>query len=164
MTTSRVYYIVMTRYFHKLAKVRYKTLKAYIAGKGEEYTASEERENHAKSQPPPHEPPPRREEEQSSTTESGRYEESEPPPNEPPKVRVYCSECGTENSSEAKFCQKCGKPLGQSGRSTPLEANEAGAIWNPNAAANWSILFTPAFGSYLQMLNWRTLSEPAKAS
>ena len=80
------------------------------------------------------------------------------------EARTCCSQCGTENSSEAKFCQKCGKPLGQSERSTPLEASEAGAIWNPNAAASWSLPFTPAFGSYLQMLNWRTLGEPAKAS
>ena len=31
----------------KEINLAYKTLKAYIAGKGEEYTASEERENHA---------------------------------------------------------------------------------------------------------------------
>jgi hypothetical protein len=46
----------------------------------------------------------------------------------------------------------------------PLEASEGGAIWNPEAAGVWSFFFTPAFGSYLQMLNWRTLGEPAKAS
>lgn len=33
------------------------------------------------------------------------------------------------------------------------------AIWNPNAAANWCLLFTPAFGAYLNMLNWRALGE-----
>ena len=32
-------------------------------------------------------------------------------------------------------------------------------IWNPNAAANWCLLFTPAFGAYLNMLNWRALGE-----
>ncbi|MGE0040402.1 MAG: hypothetical protein AB7H88_06375 [Vicinamibacterales bacterium] len=37
------------------------------------------------------------------------------------------------------------------------------AIWNPNAAANWSLIFTPAFGAYLQALNWEALGEPAKA-
>jgi hypothetical protein len=37
-------------------------------------------------------------------------------------------------------------------------------IWNPNAAANWSFLFTPAFGSYLQMKNWKTLGQPGKAT
>lgn len=38
------------------------------------------------------------------------------------------------------------------------------AIWNPNAAANWSLLFSPAFGSYLHMRNWRALGEPDKAA
>lgn len=38
------------------------------------------------------------------------------------------------------------------------------AIWNPNATANWSLIFSPAFGSYLQMLNWRALGEPEKAA
>jgi hypothetical protein len=37
------------------------------------------------------------------------------------------------------------------------------AIWNPNAAANWSLLFTPTFGAYLHMLNWRALDEPRRA-
>jgi uncharacterized protein YecT (DUF1311 family) len=38
------------------------------------------------------------------------------------------------------------------------------AIWNPNAAANWSFIFTPAFGSYLQMKNWNALGESSKAT
>jgi hypothetical protein len=33
------------------------------------------------------------------------------------------------------------------------------ALWNPNAAAGWSILFTPLFGAYLHMLNWRALGD-----
>ena len=37
-------------------------------------------------------------------------------------------------------------------------------IWNPGAAANWSLLFTPAFGAYLQMKNWDTLGEHARAA
>jgi hypothetical protein len=40
----------------------------------------------------------------------------------------------------------------------------APAIWNPNSAANWSLVFTPAFGAYLHMKNWEALGEPAKAS
>lgn len=31
-------------------------------------------------------------------------------------------------------------------------------------AANWSLIFTPAFGAYLQMLNWRTLGKTEKAA
>ena len=37
------------------------------------------------------------------------------------------------------------------------------AIWNPNAASNWSLIFTPAFGSYIHALNWRTLGETDRA-
>ena len=36
-------------------------------------------------------------------------------------------------------------------------------LWNPSAAANWSILFTPIFGAYLHALNWRALGRPDKA-
>lgn len=37
------------------------------------------------------------------------------------------------------------------------------ALWNPSATVNWSLIFTPAFGAYLQMLNWQALGEPGKA-
>jgi hypothetical protein len=37
-------------------------------------------------------------------------------------------------------------------------------LWNPNAAANWSLLFSPAFGAYLHMKNWQALGEPGKAT
>lgn len=44
----------------------------------------------------------------------------------------------------------------------PVEA--APALWNPNAAASWSILFTPIFGAYLQMKNWQALGEADRAA
>ena len=37
------------------------------------------------------------------------------------------------------------------------------ALWNPNAAASWSLLFSPVFGAYLQMRNWQVLGEGQKA-
>lgn len=37
-------------------------------------------------------------------------------------------------------------------------------LWNPNAAANWSLLFSPAFGAFLHMKNWQALGESTKAS
>jgi hypothetical protein len=37
-------------------------------------------------------------------------------------------------------------------------------LWNPNAAANWSLLLTPAFGAFLHMKNWEELGEPDKAA
>ncbi|MCK5716420.1 MAG: pilin [Thiomargarita sp.] len=45
---------------------------------------------------------------------------------------------------------------------TEKETN-CGAIWNPNAAVNWSLLFSPLFGSYIHALNWRTLGEEGRA-
>jgi hypothetical protein len=47
--------------------------------------------------------------------------------------------------------------------SAQSHGQSSNAIWNPNAASNWSLIFTPAFGSYLNALNWRTLGEPDRA-
>jgi hypothetical protein len=37
-------------------------------------------------------------------------------------------------------------------------------LWNPNAAANWSLLFTPIFGAALHAINWRVLGRPGRAT
>ena len=81
---------------------------------------------------------------------------------------MFCSQCGYENQEGANFCQKCGKRLVTNitlpdVRINHLPSNQQTAIWNPNAAAGWSMLFTPIFGSWLQMLNWRALGLPDKA-
>jgi len=49
--------------------------------------------------------------------------------------------------------------------SQPAEASPASgaAVWNPNAAAAWSLLFTPIFGSCLHYLNWKSLGEEERA-
>jgi hypothetical protein len=44
-----------------------------------------------------------------------------------------------------------------------LDAAAAPALWNPNAAANWSLLLSPIFGTWLHMLNWRALGETERA-
>lgn len=82
---------------------------------------------------------------------------------------MFCSNCGAAVQPTASFCQKCGSQLSRSvpPPTTPIAAatqEEGFSLWNPNAAANWSLIFTPAFGSYLQMLNWRTLGQHDKAS
>jgi hypothetical protein len=38
------------------------------------------------------------------------------------------------------------------------------AIWNPAAAALWSIVFTPAFGAYILMRNWEALGDHEQAA
>jgi len=49
--------------------------------------------------------------------------------------------------------------------SNDLEAlrQDPEALWNPTATVNWSLPFSPAFGSWLQMLNWQALGEPELA-
>lgn len=37
-------------------------------------------------------------------------------------------------------------------------------LWNPVGIAVWSVFFTPAFGAWLQMYNWRRLGEHGKAA
>lgn len=44
----------------------------------------------------------------------------------------------------------------------PTDSNAA--LWNPNAAANWSLLFSPVFGACLHALNWRSLGETERAA
>jgi len=36
-------------------------------------------------------------------------------------------------------------------------------LWSPNAAANWSLLFSPAFGAILHAKNWIELGEIDRA-
>lgn len=51
---------------------------------------------------------------------------------------------------------------------TPVDiaplAPVAPPLWNPDAAACWSLLLTPAFGAWLQMKNWTALGEDEEAA
>ena len=44
-----------------------------------------------------------------------------------------------------------------------LENQSKPNLWNPNAAANWSLLFTPLLGAWLHAKNWEKLKEPEAA-
>jgi len=37
-------------------------------------------------------------------------------------------------------------------------------LWNPNAAASWSLLLSPVFGAVLHMKNWQAMGDPARAA
>ncbi len=65
----------------------------------------------------------------------------------------------TEEEFQAKKRDLLGGTSGTPDANTPKEV----ALWNPNAAANWSVVFTPAFGAYLHSQNWRAMGENAKA-
>jgi uncharacterized membrane protein YfcA len=45
-----------------------------------------------------------------------------------------------------------------------VQGEAAPALWNPGAAASWSLLFSPAFGAFVHMKNWQALGEPEKAA
>ena len=81
---------------------------------------------------------------------------------------MFCNQCGSENRDNAQFCRKCGKSLADDAPGATLKSADSEkstqALWNPSAAVNWSLIFTPAFGSYLQMINWKALGEPQKAA
>lgn len=44
-----------------------------------------------------------------------------------------------------------------------MEENSQPKLWNPNSAANWSLLFTPIFGAWLHVKNWDELGKPEEA-
>ena len=46
----------------------------------------------------------------------------------------------------------------------PLGAAAAPPLWNPNAAANWCLLFSPMFGAWIQMKNWTALGQTQRAA
>mgnify|MGYP003583957953 FL=1 len=89
---------------------------------------------------------------------------------------MFCNQCGQTNSNDARFCSGCGSRLEtqniqtihippQLEKTEPLQPSKRKVgLWNPNAAANWSLLFTPIFGSYLQMKNWQALGKPEDAN
>jgi hypothetical protein len=45
-----------------------------------------------------------------------------------------------------------------------VQGEAAPALWNPGAAASWSLFLTPVFGAFLHMKNWEALGEPDKAA
>jgi hypothetical protein len=47
---------------------------------------------------------------------------------------------------------------------SPRPGEASPPLWNPSAAAKWSLLFSPIFGAALQMKNWQALGEPEKAA
>ena len=43
------------------------------------------------------------------------------------------------------------------------EASAEPELWNPTAAANWCIIFTPIFSAFLHARNWEALGDPERA-
>ena len=48
--------------------------------------------------------------------------------------------------------------------SLSTEPAEPPSLWNPNAAANWSLLFSPAFGAFIHARNAKALGRLEEAA
>ena len=88
---------------------------------------------------------------------------------------VFCAHCRIKIVRGARFCAGCGHSVEPNKTEVPRGVNAANysdqldssapspALWNPNAITNWSVLFSPVFGSILLSRNWKALGEPVKA-
>lgn len=63
--------------------------------------------------------------------------------------------------TEEEFQAQKAKMIG--GSTEAVAPQSDGSLWNPNAAANWSVIFSPVFGSYLHAKNWESLGQKDKA-
>ena len=87
-----------------------------------------------------------------------------PPANPPPNPPSYPPAVPPPYQPATPYPPAGPTPYGQSSpypSASPFPM--APALWNPGAAASWSLLFTPAFGAWLHASNWRTLGQPDKA-
>jgi hypothetical protein len=79
-----------------------------------------------------------------------------------------CSYCGREYDDIATACNVDGQVLVPMSPPPILTgpSGQSPALWNPNAAACWSLLFSPAFGAYLHSRNAEALgrADEAKAN
>ena len=85
---------------------------------------------------------------------------------------MFCTECGKQINSSAKFCASCGAQVTlvsapQSVTSVkppapPQPAASVESIWNPLAIVFWSLLFGPVWGTQLAWLNWKRIGNNEK--
>ena len=97
---------------------------------------------------------------------------------------MNCQYCNTPIPDGATFCPGCGTPTASippQGQVVPPQAcgqippqqpmygqqvpQQTGTpkLYNPTAAANWSVLFTPVFGGICIFKNYKTLGEQQRA-
>lgn len=86
-------------------------------------------------------------------------------------IKFQCSHCGQELEGSPELCGavlSCPSCSGTvsvpSAQGATNIAPASPPLWNPNAAALWSLLFTPAFGSVLLHLNAKALGRENEAN
>jgi len=79
---------------------------------------------------------------------------------------MYCIGCGADNFEGSLRCVRCGHDLATlrtDEYTKPKIDSSSPILWNPDAAAILSILFSPIFGAIICALNWRRLGQPRRA-
>tara|TARA_B100000609_G_C17207933_1_gene432081 strand:- start:1370 stop:2137 length:768 start_codon:yes stop_codon:yes gene_type:complete len=93
--------------------------------------------------------------------------------------KTKCTICGEEINVKDKLCPHCdstvevkseeskGDNLEPAAETAVVESSKNPddkiELWNPNAAANWSFLFTMVFGTFLHAKNWKALNKEEEA-
>ncbi|SFE63184.1 hypothetical protein SAMN04487869_1122 [Marinobacter sp. DSM 26671] len=70
---------------------------------------------------------------------------------------------GATTLTEEEFQRKKAEILSPGNSQDTASGPQSIEIWNPTAAANWSLLFSPIFGAFLQAKNWKSLGEQNKS-
>ena len=97
-------------------------------------------------------------------------------------LKMTCLKCGgsvefpEESEGATVLCPHCGKdlflyrgvravetPPAKEGDFSAKQAASAPVLWNPMAAAYWSLLFSPAFGAFLHAKNAESLGRAKEA-
>ena len=84
-----------------------------------------------------------------------------------PADAVRCEHCECDIANAATKSNEPLSPVAQAPKPqqkpwTSPDAPTGPELWNPVAAVNWSLLFTPVFGGVLLMQNWETLGNSAE--
>ena len=85
-------------------------------------------------------------------------------------MKIQCPSCNTvlEATAGKKIKCQCGVLLNpKANRTNAATRNQSlkakVQLWNPSAAANWSLIFSPIFGGWVHAENWRELGHKDKA-
>lgn len=86
---------------------------------------------------------------------------------------MNCPYCNSQVPDGAQYCPVCDSPVistppQEQGAPPPPQhgqyaSSETPRLYNPNAAAAWSILLTPVFGSWCIYTNYKELGEKSRA-
>ena len=82
------------------------------------------------------------------------FQAATPPPQPPPQNQPPSTPLPPPQAQQSQVIHQ------------PVQETATGSLpklWNPSAAANWSLLFSPIFGALIHRENWKALGEPTKA-